>query len=313
MRPSCRMRGTDPRRDLGPRGDGGRGRPRIRPQAQSSLDARTPARSYTRSIARQRVPAAPRAVPESAGRETRPASGIGEQVGRAPWPSRRVVAVDEHPGDAVARRPCAARRPRPRRPGCRRPAPRRDQPERLVVGRDRDEVGRAVPAGEHRRPHAAGGMSTGRPPRAPRGERGELARRPPGAARSAEITTQPRHRRAPGRASIGRAARSSTSGALSGWMRPTNSTTCASDAAARARRRAAPTLPPGRRGEGRRGRRRGRRRAPVRGVGVVQLDEVAGLGRRCWRPAGRPRRPPAPRRSPGPSARARPRARARRS
>ena len=130
------------------------------------------------------------------------------------------------------------------------------------------------------------------------GERHRVAHA--GAAGAAEHGDDEPERRSGRRRSSSAAALTSTSGALSGWIRPTNSRSTAS--AADAEPRPGPRL-----------RRRGGTRArstpgsattdPV-GVGVVEVDELGGLARRCWPPGGRRPRRPAPRRSRGPSARA---------
>ena len=76
----------------------------------------------------------------------------------------------------------------------------------------------------------------------------------------------------------GAAARSSTSGALSGWMRPTNSSTSASRGDAEPR--AGVGRPPGRKTS--RSTPGCTTRDPL-GVGVVELDQLLGPPRRCWR------------------------------
>ena len=205
----------------------------------------------------------------------------------------RVVAVDQHAGDAVADRGEQAAdggRDDRRAAGLRL---ERDQAERLVVAGDDGDVGGAVVVGE----------PLGRLRRdEPRRRRRCRARRPAsaaarGASRPEPLgppTTGTRSRRAQrrvARPAAAAAARSSTSGALSGWIRPTNSSTTASCGQADARG----------------GRRRGRRAEPVEvdagrddlrpGPGRRRTGRPAGgPRRRCWRSAGRPRRRPAPRR-----------------
>ena len=298
---------------------------RARPASRAGPSRRRPARRVT---GRRPAPRSPRAssgavgtvdlehagrrsLPSRTGRRARSApaatarrAGRGRRAGRAQRAGvvDGVVAVDQQRRDAVARPRCAARRRRPRRPACRRPAPRGrpGRTTRCTTART-TSVGRAVPVGELglRRPAAR---------TAPR--RRCRARRPAAASDSGwsspvpdgPPTTgddQPVERSAGSRSSSAATARSSTSGAFSGWIRPTNSSTAAS-AASPSRARGRPPRSPG--GTASRSTPGWTTVDPGR-VGVVQLDQLAWPPRRCWRPAGRRPRRPAPRRSPGRPAR----------
>ena len=169
------------------------------------------------------APSAPGAEPGAqAGSSTSTAQRGGPVVGRR-------GASTSSPLRAVARRRWSGRRRRRRRPGCRSPGPRR-RPGRTT----RCTTARrpAVAAAYHRassacgdrrhEPHHVVDAELGRPARpAPRGAR---ARCPDGPPTTGTTSREPQRR---ARARAARAtARSSTSGALSGWIRPANSSTC---------------------------------------------------------------------------------------
>ena len=171
------------------------------------------------------------------------------------------------------RRWSGRRRPR-RRPACRSPAPRRRPGRRTRCRTVRRPAWRRSTSGRARS-WATGGTNrttSSRPSWAAScGQR--LGVLEAAAGRAADDRDDESRRAAPGSApSSSATARSSTSGALSGWIRPAKSSTSAS--AGR------PSSAPDGGLVVRAGRRRGRRRGgpPRRGrVGVVQVDQLPGL------------------------------------
>ena len=137
-----------------------------------------------------------------------------------------------------------------------------DQAERLVVGGHGDQRWRRRTSGPARSgsPAARTGRRRSMPSSSARAARAVGRSRPLPEGPPTTGTTS-RERRPGSRSSRTATARSSTSGALSGWIRPANISTTASRGQARARRGPRPRRSGGRR----RGRRRGAR--PRRGRG----------------------------------------------
>ena len=150
----------------------------------------------------------------------------------------------------------------------------RDQPERLVVRRDGDQVGARYHWTSCSRATGGTNRTCAVDPQ-PRGEALQLARARPGRCRSGRrAPPRPGRRAAPAGARAGRRRRAAARpGALSGWIRPTKSST------RRVGRQAerGPGGGPVAGGEHARGRRPGGTTRDPAGVGVVQLDQLAGL------------------------------------
>ena len=210
-----------------------------------------------------------------------------------------VVAVDEQPAVTDRRRePADVGRDDG---GAARLRLDRDEPEGLAVRRHGDDVGSPVPLGER------GPVDRRHDPQQVRDAQplGEVLQAHRDRARPSRSRRRGRRRRG-GRGRSGRrrtssaAARTRTSGPLSGWIRPTKRRSTAS--AGRPSSARAPRLRTGGErhevdpglGDGHAG-----------GVGAVELDELGGLPRRCSRRAGRRPRRPGPPRSRGRGARAR--------
>ena len=149
----------------------------------------------------------------------------GERVG----PGGRLVPAHQQTGRPVRDR---HRQPADRGRDDRRAARlrlERDEPERLVVAGHRDDVGRPVHVDQRRAPAAAAGTAPRRRCRASRPAPAATSA-PPAPCRTARRPPRPtsRSRGTTPRASSSAAADSSTSGAFSGWIRPTNASTTAS-------------------------------------------------------------------------------------
>ena len=213
-------------------------------------------------------------------------------------PARGPTARGRDPSRAGrSRRPPpsrAARRRRRRRPASRTPAPP-EQPARTTRCRRGRRPGRRC--GTSRRAGSAGcGRSKRTTSAMPEPLRQPLQRlgfAQPGTARATDDGHDQRGRRSGRSASSRATARSRTSGALSGWMRPTNSSRCASGAMpSSARSRRAGQAPGAELLEVHAGRHH-RHLAGRRRTG----RPAAAPPRRCSRPAGRRPPPPAPHRS----------------
>ena len=195
---------------------------------RSARGARSPPHGRRRAARRPCGPrrscgrARPRRAASSARRP-----GRGEQAAEHPRPVVRVVPVDQHAADAVADGgdQAADRGGHHRRAAGLRL--QRDQPERLVVRRHRDQVGGPVERRPGRRRSAAAGSAPRRRCRATRPARSARSAGPGRCRWARRRSPRSAARPARGRARAARRrARSSTSGALSGWIRPTNATTC---------------------------------------------------------------------------------------
>ena len=243
---------------------------------------RRPAARRTRPPPRRRWPAARRscgprrtrgrAAPPPRASSAAPA-GCSATAASASAHGPRPVPVDQQPGPAVGHRDRQPADPGGHHRGAAGLRLQRDQPERLVVAGHRDHVRRPV----HRRTSpapACGGRKRSTsvsPSAAPSccsavGSASPLPDGPPA------TSTTSRARSAGSRRSSSAAACSSTSGAFSGWMRPTKASTTASGAMPSAGPGGGPVAGPepvqvdaGRDGDG------------ARGVGAVELDELAGL------------------------------------
>ena len=199
-----------------------------------------------------------------AGRRSSSSLDHAAQRGR---PVARLVAVDQQAAVAVADDGRSARRRQRRRPGCRWPGPRRRPARRTRCrtarrpGSPRRTTGPARPG----RPAARTGPRRSRPSSAASwaSDSGCSSPEPDGPP----TTGTTRRERSSGPSSSTATARSSTSGAFSGWIRPANSSTCAS--AGQPER--GPGLAPGPAGGRRRGRRRGGRPRPAPGSASYRL------------------------------------------
>ena len=209
-----------------------------------------------------------RAPADSSSRRASTVADARRRSRRGSWPSTR---TPETPSRTAVRRPPTAAATTGRAAGLRLQG---DQAEGLVVAGDDGHVGGAVVLGQP-------GRRLRRQEADDVGD-AELARRAPAAAAGRRGRSRwARRRRAPaaGRAARGRrrasraAACSSTSGALSGWMRPDEQQ---HQRVVRARR---PRAARPRRSPGRNRSRStpGRDDERARGVGAVVLDELAGL------------------------------------